>query len=151
MEDEVHITRRHLPHWTMKGAAYFVTFRIQSGVLSIQEQKLTLDIIKSGHGSYYTLIAAIVMPNHVHMIFIPYERYTLSRIMKGLKGKSARMINVERKTFGSVWQNESFDRIIRDQKELRKKINYMLNNPIKKELTDDPWNYHGWYYNEEEW
>ena len=112
MEDEVHITRRHLPHWTMKGAAYFVTFRIQSGVLSIQEQKLTLDIIKSGHGSYYTLIAAIVMPNHVHMIFIPYERYTLSRIMKGLKGKSARMINVERKTFGSVWQNESFDRII---------------------------------------
>ena len=52
-----------------------------------------------------------------------------------------------RKATGSIWQKESFDRIIRNQKELLEKVNYMLNNPVKKGLTVDSWEYHGWYFN----
>ena len=68
--------------------------------------------------------------------------------MHGIKGASAYKINQLRKTKGSVWQKESFDRIVRDGNEFDEKLNYMYNNPIKKELTENPENYVGWYYNE---
>ena len=161
-KDKLKITKRHLPHWTLKGAAYFVTFRTVKGqagmpiLLSIEEQKLVLQHILNGNGKFYKLIAVQIMPDHVHLIFKQIEGYNLSRIMKGIKGVTARKINLKRKetrtdrnvcSTGSIWQDESYDRIIRDQDELNEKINYMLNNPVEKGITDDPWNYHGWYFN----
>ena len=107
-----------------------------------------MEHVKSGNENFYELIAVIVMPEHVHLLFTPFKGYSLSRIMKGIKGVSAHEINQLRSTKGNVWQDESFDRIIRDQKELDEKLNYMLNNPVKRGLTDDPWNYHGWYFND---
>ncbi|HWP92860.1 MAG TPA: type ISP restriction/modification enzyme [Thermodesulfobacteriota bacterium] len=155
--DDIKITRRHLPHWRLKGATYFITFRTAQGELSVEEQKLVLNHIVDGNEKFYTLIAAIVMPDHVHILLTPREEYDLSRIMKGIKGVSARRINLKRtdknvyptkkETSGSIWQDESFDRIIRDQNELNEKLDYMLNNPVKSGLTESPWDYHGWYFN----
>ena len=89
------------------------------------------------------------MPDHVHILLIPKENYTLSRIMKGIKGVSARKLNVKNKTFGSIWQNEYYDRIIRSEKDLLEKLNYMFYNPVKKKLVSNPLNYYGWYLNED--
>ncbi|MBI2485570.1 MAG: transposase, partial [Deltaproteobacteria bacterium] len=154
--DEIKITRRHLPHWELKGATYFITFRTVQE-LSVEEQKLILNHIVNGNEKFYTLIAVIVMPDHVHLLLTPKEDYDLSRIMKGIKGVSARQINLNRadknvrstkkETSGSIWQDESFDRIIRDQNELNEKLDYMLNNPVRSGLTESPWDYHGWYFN----
>jgi len=168
--NELKIKRRHLPHWTLKGSTYFVTFRTERGqtgmsvLLSVEEQKLVLRHIIDGNGKFYKRMAVVVMPDHVHIIFEPIEGYSISRIMKGIKGVSARKINLKRKEkrmdsyvnttdrnvccTGSIWQEESYDRIIRDPDELNEKLNYMLNNPVKNGLTEDPWSYHGWYFNE---
>ena len=52
-----------------------------------------------------------------------------------------------RGTQGSnLWQDESWDRIVRDQAELEEKLNYMVENPVKKELVADGWDYDGWFY-----
>jgi REP element-mobilizing transposase RayT len=147
--EKLRIKRRHLPHWTMKDATYFVTFNSIRGNLSIDCQLVTLNIIKEGNNKYYKLTACIVMPNHVHLILRPNEEYTLTRIMKGMKGKSARAVNIISSKSGSVWQDESHDRIIRCKKELMNKIRYIINNPVKKGLTLDPLNYHGLYLNDE--
>jgi REP element-mobilizing transposase RayT len=144
---ELKIHTRHLPHWESDGAIYFVTFRTKTTTLSIQEQSMVLQHIVEGNSAFYTLLAAIIMPDHVHILLLPLSSYSLSRIMKGIKGASARKINIARNTTGTIWQDESYDRIVRDEKELKIKILYMLNNPVKKELTDDPWHYHGWWYN----
>jgi REP element-mobilizing transposase RayT len=150
--DELKITQRHLPHWELSGSTYFVTFRLKDGVMNKEEQIIVLEHIKDGNGKFYTLIAVVVMPDHVHLLFIPKEGYTLSRIMKGIKGVSSHKINLKRKISGTIWQDESFDRIMRNEDELKEKINYMLYNPLKKGLTDNPENYYGWYYNEKfEW
>ena len=145
---QLQITRRKLPHWELKDSTYFVTFRTAQGELSVDEQKLVLEHIKEDNGKFYTLIAVIVMPDHVHLLLTPRGEYVLSRIMKGIKGTTSRLINLKGKTSGSIWQEESFDRIIRGQKELDEKLNYMLYNPLKKNLADDPYKYHGWYFNE---
>ena len=146
--DAVNITKRHLPHWTIKEAAYFVTFRTRTTQLTAPERQIVLQHLKDGNGKFYILFAAVVMPDHVHVVLTPIKGYSLSRIMKGIKGVSAKKLNSLRRTVGPLWQNESFDRIIRDEHELQEKLRYMLNNPLKKGLTDDPWSYHGWHFNE---
>lgn len=146
---ELKIHSRHLPHWEAEGAVYFITFRTISGELTKDEQILTKNHIREGNTKFYNLIAVIVMPDHVHLLMYPLPSYSLRQIMKGMKGASARKINESRKKSGSVWQAESFDRIVRDENELKEKFFYMVNNPVKKMLTDDPWQYHGWWFNPE--
>jgi len=142
------MAQRRLPHWTMDGSTYFITFRVLRGELTGLERKIVLDHVKSGADRFYTLIAATVMPDHVHVLLTPRAGWELSRIMKGMKGVSAHLLNQHRREAGRVWQDESWDRIVRDQKELDEKLEYMLDNPVKKELVSDPWQYDGWYYNE---
>ena len=146
-ENKIQIKKRHLPHWTLKGSFYFITFRVLRENLSQIEQKLVLRHIINGDKTYYRLVAAIVMPDHVHQILMPNAGYSLSRIMKGIKGVTSRQINLLRKTSGQIWQHESFDRIIRNDSEYLEKLNYMLNNSVKRGLVDDPWEYYGWHIN----
>jgi REP element-mobilizing transposase RayT len=148
MLENLNITRRHLPHITLKGATYFVTFRITNdNLLSIEEQKIVLEHIKKGSGKFYSLIACIVLPNHVHIVLTPKQEFSISEIMKGIKGVSARKINLIRNSKGSIWLSESYDKIVRSEDELNKYLVYMLYNPVKMGLSDDPFGYHGWYLN----
>ena len=145
MNDILKITKGKLPHWTQEDCVYFITFRSKSTQFSVEERKIILQHIIRGNGKYYKLIATVVMPDHVHILLTPETKFNLSRIMKGIKGVSARKINQLRQQKGSIWQAESYDRIIRDNDELIEKLQYMLNNPIKKGITRNPWTYSGWY------
>lgn len=145
-EEKLRITRRHLPHWSLVGATYFITMRLRVQPLTEREIRILLDHVVSGGRQWYELVGAVILPDHVHLLLSPRARYSLSRIMKGLKGATARRLNQLRKTKGTVWQEESFDRIVRDQQELDEKLNYMFMNPVEAGLTDDPDRYPGWYF-----
>ena len=142
------IKRRVLPHWTIDGAWYYLTFCTRWGILCREEQILVRDHIKSGHSRFYRLIAVSVMPDHVHVVLCPNDGVSLSRILQGIKGASARFINLKRNSTGPIWQNESWDRIIRNDADLQQKLGYMLMNPVEEGLVEDPWAYHGWYRQE---
>jgi REP element-mobilizing transposase RayT len=146
-EPRLTITFRRLPHWTLPGSTYFITFRLATGTLDIVERRMVLEHVKSGHAQFYGLAAAVVMPDHVHLILKPLRGFTLSRIMKGIKGVAARRLNQHRKTSGQVWQDESWDRILRDAREFEEKLQYMYNNPLKAGLATDGSLYEGWFYN----
>jgi putative transposase len=142
------IKRRNLPHWVIEDAVYFITFNTFNTVFSNEEMLIVKEHIVNGSEKFYDLYAAVVMNNHVHVILKPINGYTLTRITKGIKGVSANQINKSRNSTGSIWQDESFDRIIRDADEFDEKLLYMYNNPIKAGLTEDTSTYHGWYLNE---
>lgn len=145
--DETAVTRRRrrLPHWTVDGATYFVTFRLAAGRLADAERRLIRDHIVAGHGRFYRLAAVIVMPDHAHLLLRPIDGYTLSRVMQGMKSEAAMQLHAHRGTAGPVWQAESWDRIIRDEAEFEEKLGYMVGNPVKAGLaevgTADP----GWW------
>ncbi len=143
------ITKRILPHWTLAGSWYYVTFRLKSGVLTDDEKDLVLGHIKSGNSIHYRLVAASVMPDHVHVIFIPNKGSTLSGVMQLIKGAPSRYINLQRGARGPIWQEESWDRIIRDETEFRQKLDYMMMNPVNAGLVADPWSYRWWYLQSE--
>jgi putative transposase len=147
-DGDVSITQRHLPHWRLDGATYFLTFRLKSLAFSEDEIAIVRDHIRDGDGKFYELLAVMVMPDHVHVILRPNDGIDLSRIMKGMKGASARLINQWRQRTGPLWQDESWDRIIRNHDEYVGQVNYMFENPIRKGLIDDPWKWPGWWYRE---
>ncbi len=46
------------------------------------------------------------------------------------------MINQELKRTGKVWEDDYFDRIIRNEQDYYNVINYYLKNPVKARLVD---------------
>jgi REP element-mobilizing transposase RayT len=141
------IYKRHLPHWRLEGAVYYVTFNLYEGMFNQAEIEIVKENIISGDNKFYSLIAVQVMPDHVHCILKSEHGYSLSDIMKGIKGVTARLINKHRNSSGRLWLHESYDRIIRNENELNQKIFYIYSNPVRSELVEDPEEYYGWFIN----
>jgi REP element-mobilizing transposase RayT len=78
-----------------------------------------------------------ILPNHWHAMIVPDSncRHTLSEIMRRLKGRSARRINLVLGRAGSVWQSEWFDRWMRSDTEHDKCVRYIQENPVKAGIT----------------
>ena len=87
-------------------------------------------------GERYKLGAYVVMPNHVHAVLRPLapRRFPLERLLQGLKAACSRNINAARSSRGTLWQHESFDRIVRDEEHLWRAIQYIGRNPVKAGL-----------------
>jgi predicted solute-binding protein/REP element-mobilizing transposase RayT len=82
----------------------------------------------------YHLDTFVVMPNHVHALVQPLPGHSLKEILRSWKGYSARQINKTLKRSGSVWVEESFDRIVRDWNALVRCRDYIARNPEKAHL-----------------
>jgi len=137
---------RRLPHWQQGGRTYFVTFRLSDGSLSESERQLVLDACTFWHDSRATIHLVTVMPDHVHILLTPLQQapeewWSLGQIMQSIKGYSAREIGKIRGTAGGFWQDEYFDRIVRDADEFQEKWNYMLKNPVTAGLAEQPGDY----------
>ena len=130
--------RRNLPHLEVPDATYFVTFRTRSAlVLPPAARDQVMSVIEGCDNNSLELQAAVVMPDHAHLIF-RILKGNLGDVLRKIKGSSARQINIVLKRSGSLWMDESFDHIIRHEDELKEKIEYVQNNPVKKGLVDVP-------------
>jgi putative transposase len=69
----------------------------------------------------------------------------LETILHTNKGFTAQLINHQLGRRGSVWQDERYDRIIRDDDEFWEKWNYITENPQRQGLVQEPLNYK-WLY-----
>jgi len=129
-------TKRHLPHWEKWGSTYFITFGLKGSQMSASERRLVFDHICKGDSVFYRLFALVVMPNHVHILSKPNDGIALSRMMKGTKGVTAKLINESRNSNGPLWLGESYDRIIRDEAEAIEKQNYICQNPVRAGIVE---------------
>ncbi len=86
----------------------------------------------------YALIAWCVMPNHVHALIDPWERWPLAGVVHAWKSFTAHEINKLLNRSGAVWQREYHDRFIRDADHLANAIRYIHENPVKAGLVAKP-------------
>ncbi|MFH1830454.1 MAG: transposase [Pseudomonadota bacterium] len=98
----------------------------------------------------FYLYAYVIMPDHFHLICQPSSLYDISEIMNAIKGDFARQYNILRRKPGQkIWQIRFYDRGIRSEAELKQKINYTHDNPVRKGLVANAadWNYSSakWY------
>jgi REP element-mobilizing transposase RayT len=137
-------TQRHLPHLQKGGRTYFVTFvRRERVPLPPAARDIVMTCLQHDHERTYWLHAGVVMPDHVHILITPSEPWTLSAIMKRLKGVSARQVNQLLGRTGPLWRDESFDHMLRSDESLAEKAEYIRQNPVRAKLvarpTDYPW------------
>ena len=89
------------------------------------------------------------MPDHVHMILTPLidtergEVFSLFRITQAIKSASARTINQELRRTRAVWQEESFDHVLRSSEGLDGKVEYVMQNPVRRGFVTD-WHEYKW-------
>ena len=146
--------RRNLPHIQKSDAPHFITFRTREKfVLVPPARDLVLQHCLHDHENKIHLHAAVVMPNHVHLIFTPLrneqgESYTLAEIMNAIKGPSAHSINKLLNRRGPLWLDESFDRVLRSSGDLEDKILYLMANPLRCQLATHPDQY-PWLWREQ--
>ena len=135
--------RRHLPHWRMEGAVYFVSWHLHRGVADLEpaEREVILRALVFYNDLHYTLFGAVVMNDHAHMLLQPHAGYPLEKIMHSRKGSTARrLVRVYGRT-APVWQSEYYDRIVRNEQEFLGKLRYIVENPVRRwpDVTDYPW------------
>ena len=145
------VTRRNLPHWQEPGRVYFVTWRCKDGVvLNEEERTIALEAVRFWDTSKWIVYAAVILPDHVHLLSQPLPReevgfFDLAEIIHSVKSFSAQKISQRRGVKGTIWQDERYDRIVRDEAEFLEKWQYIRNNPLKEGLAshseDYPWLY----------
>jgi REP element-mobilizing transposase RayT len=140
--------RRRLPHISTD-SPLFVTFcKLAKDPFPPLVRAVILEHCLYDNGKKIDLHAAVVMPEHVHLLFTPLHDpegwpFSLLQIMKGLKGASARSVNRAMRVLGPVWQEESFDHVLRSNESMQEKIEYIRQNPVRRGLVkkseDYPW------------
>jgi putative transposase len=99
----------------------------------------------AGIGKLFDVYGAIVMPDHVHLLLTPLGDedgpFTTPRIMQAIKGASAHRVNKLPGRKGRVWQEESFDRALRKEETVGYRLDYMLQNPVRAGLVENPLDY----------
>jgi REP element-mobilizing transposase RayT len=138
--EDATLKRRNLPHFEAADATYFVTFRSTILLPPDARDLIMIEIHNSARRSI-DLDAAVVMPDHVHLIFRLLEDEKLGLVLKLIKGRAARSINQLLRRQGRLWIEESFDHVIRYEAELEQKVEYIRQNPVKKSLVIRPEDY----------
>jgi REP element-mobilizing transposase RayT len=134
---------RSFPSVTTHGKAFVAMDRILdsgcTGPLYLRMPEIASMIVDAIHYRernlrHYQLHAYVVMPNHVHLLITPLV--PASRIMHSLKKGTAREGNrVLGLTGQPFWQDESYDRLVRDGMEFDRIKYYIENNPVKAGLA----------------
>lgn len=89
------------------------------------------------HNKRYKIIDWVIMPNHIHFLFRPFKNQKLEKLMHSIKSFTSQECNRLLKRKGTFWQEDYFDRFIRDYDHYTKTINYIHNNPLKAGLCKD--------------
>jgi len=85
----------------------------------------------------YNVHSFVIMPNHVHLLVTPHVRTKdWSGPLKGYTGHEAnRILGISGKPF---WQDESYDHLVRNDREFDRITNYIEYNPVKAGLAATP-------------
>src|SRR2546428_2789359 len=69
----------------------------------------------------------------------------MRKVAKAIKGTSTHAIDRKLHSHEAVWQEESFDHVLRSSESLDAKIDYVLQNPVRKGLVriarEYPWSW----------
>jgi REP element-mobilizing transposase RayT len=135
---------RSFPSVTASGRAFLAMDRILdnacTGPLFLRLPAIASMVVDSIYYRdlrHYHLHAYVVMPNHVHLLITPLVE--VSKLMQSLKRFTAREGNrILGLTGQPFWQDESYDRLVRNETEFQRIADYIETNPVKSGLASTP-------------
>jgi len=99
-------------------------------------QDIVEEALRHFHGDRYQLGHYVIMPNHVHGLVTPAASWDLSAILHSWKSFTANRINREVNRRAALWQEETYDHIVRDEEELAACERYIVDNPVQAGLRE---------------
>jgi putative transposase len=87
----------------------------------------------------FRLLAYCFMPDHLHLLVEGPEGSDLARFMKEFKQASS--FDHKRRVGRPLWQRSYYDHVLRGPQELQPAIEYILDNPVKATLVENPLSY----------
>jgi putative transposase len=105
------------------------------------------NILLRDDGRRCRLLAWVIMPNHVH-ILVEVWTTPLSKLVQSWKKLATNLVNEHLKRRGQFWQEDYFDRFIRDQDHFQKAVHYIEKNPLKARLVKEP---KDWQWSSAKW
>jgi putative transposase len=133
--------RERLPHnvplWVdPQKSAYFITINCQErGTNQLAKSKIAgplLDSVRFRNEKFIWFAHVfLVMPDHIHaLLSFPPSENTIQEIVSKWKRWTARQLKIE-------WQRDFFEHRLRSDESWRDKADYILANPVRKDLTKD--------------
>ena len=112
------------------------------GACHFREERWANDLRDRLHhfqGERYQLFCWVIMPNHCHLVIRPFDGHELEDLLGSMKGVTAKHLNAVVERSGELWQQECYDRIIRDAEHLHRVIQYLGRNPAQAGLPPSEW------------
>lgn len=137
--------RVFLPEHLTSGEAFLIWDRLldkaRSGSVYLRQADIAALVQEQLHHvtskGFSRLHAWVIMPNHVHLLCTPHIE--LPNLMRRVKGPTAYRANKLLNRTGEVfWQEEFFDRMIRDDQEFERVRRYIEWNPVRAALATRP-------------
>ncbi len=96
-------------------------------------------------GIRYDLYGWVLMPNHVHVLFSCRDGYTLPSVIHAWKSFTAKQANEILRRSGCFWQDDYFDRYVRNERQFLNVLDYIESNPVRAGLCQrvDDWEFVG--------
>jgi len=91
------------------------------------------------HDGRYELGCYAIMANHCHLTMRPFDGFDLEKELGAIKRTTSRAINQREKLSGELWQQECYDRIIRDEEHLYRVVQYVGRNPFQAGIPRERW------------
>src|SRR6478736_6483848 len=125
---------------SVPGAHYFVTFCTKDRIPALGEPghaMALVETLRSMHAAQdIGLVAATIMPDHVHLLFTLGENLRVGQVIGKIKTLARRQPNE-----GWRWQNECFEHRLRPEDSVEDYGFYIFMNPYRAGLArlDERW------------
>ena len=119
--------------------AYFITICVKHGKAIFSNKKLaerSIGYLKENKEKHnYKIYAYCLMPDHLHLLLNPScSDIPVSKFLQTFKSQTGFWYKNEHGT--PLWQRGFYDHIVRRNEDLIKIAQYILDNPIRKGLTE---------------
>jgi len=99
--------------------------------------KATVDLLIDKALIYkISLFAFCLMPDHLHLLISAGERVSVIDFVQRFKSLSTKLAWNHGLT-GRIWQKSFYDRFLRKDEQISETINYIFNNPVRKDLVSN--------------
>jgi REP element-mobilizing transposase RayT len=89
-------------------------------------------------------LAFVLMPDHLHWLFVLGAVCDLGVLVRTLKGRTARAVNCALQRTGPLWQRAYYDHALRSDEDLRAVARYIVANPLRARLVNRLGDYPLW-------
>lgn len=103
------------------------------------------DALLANDGDRHLVHAWVIMPNHLHLLVQFFEEGGMGELVEEWKGSTARDINALIGRSGPLWQEDFWDRYIRDQDHYNNVVRYITLNPVRAGLVKSPEKWPWWW------